>query len=213
MAWRVAANSALGSAQVLKDLGLHKQIVNRVLEPFQMIKTIVTATEFDNFFWLRCHEDAQPEIKSLASIMYEEYNNSSPVFLQPGEWHLPYIYKTNGQYFNKNEHDRTRGELSLEEAKKVSSSCCAQVSYRTLNDSLGKAVKIYDQLITNVPVHASPVEHIATPMDNKVARGVTHIGLGKDTDMWSGNFRGWIQYRQLIDNNVCTDFKQEKYIN
>lgn len=56
--WKLAAQQAVYSAQALQNLGLHKQIVNRVLEPFQIMKTIVTATEFDNFFWLRCHKDA-----------------------------------------------------------------------------------------------------------------------------------------------------------
>lgn len=63
---------------------MHKQIVNRVLEPFQMMKTLVTATSFDNFFNLRCHKDAQPEIKHLADLMYQAMQESKPEVLKAG---------------------------------------------------------------------------------------------------------------------------------
>ena len=204
--WAEAAASAVESAMKLKELGLHKQIVNRVLEPFQLMKTIVTATEYDNFFWLRCHEDAQPEIRELAELMYTRYKDSSPILLGYNEWHLPYVYTSSGRYFNTDEHNRTQGELSLEEAQKISASCCAQVSYRVLDDSLDKALRIYDQLVTMVPVHASPLEHIATPIGNNIVKGVTH--LDTYSNMWSGNFKGWVQYRQLVDNNACWVFER-----
>lgn len=205
--WKDAAKSAVASAMLLKEQKLHKQLVNRVLEPFQVMKTIVTATEYDNFFWLRCHEDAQPEIKALADMMYCEHLKNTPQQLGYKEWHLPYIFTANGQYFSTDEHNRTKGELSLEEAQKVSASCCAQVSYRKLDDSLEKAIRIYDQLVTTMPVHASPLEHIATPVSTVMEKGVTHVDT--DYNMWSGNFKGWIQYRQLVNDNACWDFKKQ----
>lgn len=204
--WREAAKSAVKSAKELQSKGLHKQIVNRVLEPFQTMKTIVTATEFDNFFWLRCHTDAQPEIHVLADLMYEEYTKNEPQMLKAGEWHLPYVSNV----------EEVGG---LENAKKISASCCAQVSYRKTDDSLEKALKIYDMLVTMTPVHASPFEHIATPIDYEGmgyspeeggcwdAEGVTHIN--KDGNLWSNNLKGWVQYRQLISGNTCWDFKKE----
>lgn len=214
ISWGNAAERAVISARELQSLGLHKQIVNRVLEPFQMMKTIVTATEFDNFFWLRCHEDAQPEIHVLADKMYELYKDSVPNLLQPGEWHLPYIDLIRSphglaMYYLKGNPNA----INLEEAQKVSSSCCAQVSYRRLDDSLDKALKIYDQLVTMTPVHASPFEHIATPMEETEhplealmeVLGVTH--LDSNLKLWSGNFKGWIQYRQLIKGNVCNNYE------
>ena len=60
MAWRGAAAKAADSAQLMMDNGLAKQVANRILEPFQWMHTVVTATEWDNFFALRCHPDAQP---------------------------------------------------------------------------------------------------------------------------------------------------------
>ena len=224
--WKRAAQSAVEQAKILQDMGLHKQIVNRVLEPFQMMKTVVTATEFDNFFWLRKHSDAQPEIHALAISMYECYSASTPQVLKSGEWHLPYVESVRShegkQVFPKNpvhmnDKDTTIScteFLTLEEALKVSASCCAQVSYRKTDDSLEKALKIYGQLVTMSPVHASPFEHQATPISSGwpefegsvEEKGVTHA----DTNgrLWSGNFKGWIQYRQLIRGNTCWDFEE-----
>ena len=84
-AWLDARDRAVESALDLKELGLYKQIVNRVLEPFQMMKTLVTATSFDNFFNLRCHPDAQPEIKQLADLMYEAMQESEPEVHYPAQ--------------------------------------------------------------------------------------------------------------------------------
>lgn len=215
--WGYASEDAVDSANYLRTLGLHKQIVNRVLEPFQMMKTIVTATELDNFYWLRCHADAQPEIRVLAEKMYEADKAKTAQVLQPGQWHLPYVVtyvcpEYGNEMYNLDDEDQT--ELTLEEAKKISASCCAQVSYRKNDDSLEKALKIWDMLVNMTPVHASPFEHQATPMEQIQCistfggiweEGKTH--QDREGCFWSGNFKGWIQHRQLIDNHVCTNYK------
>jgi hypothetical protein len=206
--WLAARDSAVVYAKALRDAGLHKQIVNRVLEPFQLIKTIVTATDFNNWFWLRDHEDAQPEIAELAAVMALAYETSTPDNLSCGEWHVPYV-KTYRDTRTKHLHylDENDKYISEEEARMISASCCAQVSYRKNDGSLEKASMVFDRLINSVPVHASPVEHIATPMhfeffvnDYFDTFGITHIDA-EDTP-YSGNLRGWIQFRQLIPNNV-----------
>ena len=211
--WLAARDSAISYAKVMRDMGLHKQIVNRILEPFQLIKTIVTATEFNNWFWLRDHADAQPEIKELAAKMFDAYayKNSVPDTLYEGEWHVPYVtvyrdLESKELFYLDDNHEY----ITADEARMISASCCAQVSYRKNDGSLEKAALVFDRLINSVPVHASPVEHIATPItkamvfeafDNqKDIEGVTHIDMNGQP--WSGNFMGWIQYRQLIPNNV-----------
>ncbi len=226
-AWRFAANKVAGIAEAFSNAGYHKQIVNRILEPFQWMKTVVTATEFDNWFWLRNHPDAQPEIKRLAEVMWEALQNSSPVVLSPGEWHLPYVHihrnELGGLQYCAEDNERGAISLTLEEALAISSSCCAQVSYRKLDNSLDKAQDIFKRLIESKPCHASPCEHQATPMDytNKydctddgvnVARfpwswekGITHADC--DGNLWSGNFKNWIQHRQLIKENVCWNYQ------
>jgi len=220
MVWTMASRLAIFSAKCLQKLGLHKQIVNRGLEPYQNIKTVVTFTEGDNWFWLRDHKDADPTIQKLAREMWEAKECSIAQELDVGEYHLPYVgtYKCpeygNVMYYLENE-DQT--DLTTEEAIKVSTSCCAQVSYRVLDNSAEKASKIYNQLVTMTPVHASPFEHVATPMpDPYFADGHSYEDLaeGEHLDwkgnVWSGNLMGWTQYRQTIPNNACWDYKSKE---
>lgn len=223
-AWKQAADFSIEMADQMDEVEAHKQIVNRILEPYQFIKVVCTATEFENFFWLRCHADAQPEIKELADCMWKAREQSTPEALKPGEWHTPYVEHMRDEegvlkYIVPCTTDGVgygHTELSLEEALKVSASCCAQVSYRLADDSLEKAEKIYQQLVESKPVHASPFEHQATPMKGRdslayrvsqwmLEEGVTHISRPRDIDscdVWSGNFCGWIQHRQLIPEHT-----------
>lgn len=194
--WMFAAKTAGNYAQAMSEAGYHKQVVNRLLEPFQMMKTIVTATEYSNFFELRCHSDAQPEIRVLAELMHDAMENSKPDVLKSGEWHIPYVEQDEDGFYLDQEEYFIR--LTLEEALKLSASCCAQVSYRLLDKSLDKAIMIYDKLITSKPSHSSPMEHQAQVMSNK---GFDYIGITHQDARgfyWSGNFKGWIQYRQIL---------------
>lgn len=218
-AWNIGRDLAIEVAEAFARAGYHKQIVNRLTEPYAHIKVVCTATEFDNFFYLRCHKDAQPEIQELANQMYDARRLSVPKLLLPGSWHVPY-YKDG--FF-----DDASGDFSTEalyDAIAVSASCCAQVSYRRLDDTIEKALVIYKRLMESKPAHASPFEHQATPMqevhfcdDEQVllvvhpdagtldCNGITHFD--RKGDAWSGNFKGWIQNRQLIDDNYCSEFK------
>lgn len=202
--WRISVRMAIEQSQHMLNAGLHKQWANRVTEPFQMMKVVVTATEWDNFFELRNHTDAQPEIHELAKVMLEAMQQSSPMRLSSQEWHVPYIKRSRVHLGETVKYVSSDGTyLTPEEARKVSASCCAQVSYRKSDDSLDKALKIYDRLIDSKPMHASPIEHQATPMNypahifsHVYEPGVTHVDTKRQA--WSGNFRGWIQYRHLI---------------
>ena len=210
MIWEQARDSAIEYSQQLADIDAHKQITNRITEPWMLMKTVISGTEWANFFWLRDHPDAQPEIALLARKMHEAYTASTPVDLQPGEWHLPYVNAARRVDTNELHYfDANWDRITLKDAIFVSASCCAQVSYRRSDDSLAKARKIYAQLIESEPAHASPVEHQATPMDvESMCRfepetwepGVTHVSA--NSDLWSGNLRGWIQHRKLIPNEA-----------
>lgn len=229
--WKSTAKMAATSSVILAKLGLHKQWANRVAEWAQTYKVIVTSTDFENFFHLRYHEDAQPEIRELAKLMYETLRANQPNELRKGEWHLPYIHTTrdclgNLMYLSEPleeldeshpDYNKTRmlPTISLEIAQKISVSSCAQVSYRKLDTSIDKAEKIFDMLINADVIHASPFEHIATPTcddynrsrdPNDWEQGVTH--MDRSGEYWSGNFKGWIQYRHLIKNNTCTNFEK-----
>ena len=216
--WKLAALSAARFAEELAEAGYHKQIANRLLEPFQRMKTVLTATEYENFWWLRVDADADPTIEALAIAMHKEYEASEPELLQPGQWHTPYVYHSTdikgnfAGYYILDENGEWPVDLTLEEAKSISASCCAQVSYRRLNSTKDKALDIYGRLLTGRKVHASPFEHQGTPMEEIDGYknmqeykcgwedGVTH--MDRDGDLWSANFKGWIQHRQLLDNHT-----------
>ena len=193
---KTATDHAIRFARGMGGLGVHKQVVNRLLEPFSHIKVVLTATEFANFFEQRLHHDAQPEIQRLAQCMFAAMRANSPEELSLGEWHTPYV-----------KHTRTESgqliygdNLSEENALKLSVSCCAQVSYRKLDDSLEKALELYDRLVESRPPHLSPTEHQATPMTfpKSVWSNKAQTHMDKDHYLWSGNFKGWNQYRHAI---------------
>lgn len=212
--WNAAARTCQDFAERMAKAGLHKQWANRCLEWFSPIKVVVTATEWDNFFWLRIDpEAAQPEIVELATKMKEAMEkDGDPIQLQPGQWHLPYIVTLfhNGEFqgYGVQVGDTDEiVEVDLETAKKISASCCAQVSYRKLDTSIEKALEIYEKLFSGPKPHLSPVEHQATPMKTLPTRdgieylktwedGITHID--REGSLWSGNLRGWVQQRQVM---------------
>lgn len=217
--WLAARDSAVAHAQVLTDMGLHKQVVNRLLEPFQHIKVIMTTTEYENWKWLRLHKDSDPTIYELARVIEIARNESVPEQLKEGQWHLPYVHTEviNGiQYYFAED----ASQITLEQAQKISCSSCAQVSYRKLDTSLEKAEDLYDRLVASEPVHASALEHVAMVVDfdklddhDLIDLGITSIStklchnVEDDSqlveNLYSGNLtKGWIQYRQLIPNNV-----------
>lgn len=217
--WVETALYVAFQARRLSELGVHKQVANRILEPFQMIKVVMTTTELNNFFNLRDHKDAQPEIRELARLVREASvsaaDRSTPEVLSYGEWHTPYVRHVrdmNGVLWyttSKDEVVKDEDLFDAETAQKISSSCCAQVSYRKLNDSLDKAVDIFQKLVESRPVHASAFEHVATPMDHTYkdmyACGATGIIFPDESTKFysiSGNFLEWIQYRQLIKYHV-----------
>jgi thymidylate synthase ThyX len=179
-AWQQAAREAAATAEFMEKHGLHKQVANRILEPFQYMHVIVTATEWQNFFELRAHPDAQPEIHALALTMKAAIKQSEPKTLNDGEWHLPYVRL----------EERLRFFGDVETLLKISAARCARVSYLTHDGKepvIEKDLELYDRLVGSRPLHASPIEHQATPM-----------GEGSE-DLWSGNFRGWTQHRQIVE--------------
>lgn len=205
--WQRAMQDALHWAGTMADrLQLHKQVANRITEPWMTMKTVISGTEWANYFWLRDHPDAQPEIALLANKMHSVYEDSSPQLLHPGEWHVPYVTTYRDSHTGVLHYlDSNDKYITAKEACIISASCCAQVSYRKNDDSYEKALKIYQQLIESEPAHASPVEHQAMPMDVRTMcrfepetwePGVTHVSA--NSDLWSGNLRGWIQHRKLI---------------
>ena len=172
--WLWARDHAVDRVRDLLKLGVHKQITNRLLEPFMWHTIIVTATEWSNFFHLRCHPDAHPAIRNTAVAMREVYWDSIPNGLDWGEWHLPFIHKTDSG-------------LSVADKVKLSSARCARVSYLT-HDGVrdpDKDLELHDRLLAGG--HMSPFEHPAQANNKRHTKPMT------------SNFaKPWIQYRKTI---------------
>lgn len=195
--WLNSMENAICAAKGYIEFGLHKQIANRILEPWAHINVVVSSTNWANFYALRRHEDAQPEIKALADAMWEAQQASTPELLEPGEWHLPYI--------TDDDIDSCELEFGPEQyvemLKKVSVARCARVSYLTHDGrptTVEEDLALYEKLVVAQPLHASPAEHQATP-DRYLARTMQW----DRSDLW-GNFRGWIQYRKTLPNEYVT---------
>lgn len=196
-AWDEARSRAVDAAQCFARAGYHKQIVNRLLEPFCHINVVVTATEWDNFFSIRCHLDAQPEMRELAEKMRDAMKENKPIPIRHGDWHLPYADRI-GQLDDLNEEKP--GTNNLDMRLKCSVARCARVSYLTQDGkkpSVESDVDLYNRLVGAVPLHASPAEHQATP-DKRTTMTVS----GWLQPMLHGNFRGWIQHRKQLEEKV-----------
>lgn len=166
----------------------HKSLINRLMEPFLWQTVVVTSTEWDNFFNQRASERsplAQPEIRAVADLMLDAYRASTPVEVDQGGWHMPYI--------EEQDWDATQGICvnhveALEVLKKVSVARCARVSYLTHDGKrdISLDVDLFEKLIGAKPMHASPLEHVATPAPPWTE------------DMALGNFYAWHQLRHDI---------------
>ena len=177
--WIDAAENAAATAEKMQELGLHKQVANRVLEPFQIMQTVVTATEWENFFYLRISEFAQPEIKALAVAMKEAMTESTPFQMPYGEYHLPYV--------TAEERDEYKARKDWRTLCMVASARCARVSYLNHDGSNPDIQKDLD-LATKLKDahHASPFEHVARPWDLRDLPGVVR------------NLKEWTQFRAEI---------------
>lgn len=196
--WLAGRDAAVVTAKALIELGIHKQIANRVLEPWAHISVIVTATEWRNFFELRDHKDAQPEIAQLARVIKVAMDESKPKTLVHGAWHLPYVtdqdildvkayaatqWATNTDQCQRQFPDLARMEEYL--TLQVSAARCARVSYNTHE---GKRPLVLDDITLaerlSSSKHMSPFEHQATPC----SCGSFHA-----------NLRGHFSFRSLME--------------
>ena len=175
-AWLAARDEAVKQAQIMVEAGLHKQIANRILEPWMWITVIVTGSTFANWFKLRNHGAAEPHMQKLAGMMLQAYRSSKPTVLESGtcSWHLPFI----------TEADKANG-LGLGALIKKSVARCARGSYlqQEGDHSFAKDEELHDNLAASG--HWSPFEHQACQ--------ATIAG-----NAWQGGNLGpgWFQYRK-----------------
>jgi len=160
--------------------GLHKEILNRLIESWIMTEIVLTGTEWANFLKLRDNQAAQPEIQVVAKQIINIFESNKPTRLKVGEWHLPFV-------------KAEEKSLDLELQKKISAARCARVSYFLFDGKTSTSesdVKLCEKLSSSG--HWSPFEHVAQ-------------ALG--TPERSGNFVGWKQYRKEFESESGGDYK------
>lgn len=200
LTWKTAGHTTLFLSAILEKLGVHKQVTNRITEPFSHITVVVTSTQWNNFFALRCHKDAQPEIQILADKMYDAYHGSTPEQLKMGDWHLPFITKLDRIIAQA--YLESTGGSSYERISKLlivsSVARCARVSYNKHDGnapSFKDDEKLYQRLLGSSPIHASPAEHQAKAWVAKAH---------------AGNLTGnWVQYRKTLKDENVSEFRKD----
>ena len=176
--WQILTALIKLGHRILQFAGLHKQYTNRWLEPIVWADGVISSTDWANFLKLRNHPDAQPEIHQLAMLIERELANNRPDFLNPGEWHLPYI------------DSEEMTEYDNETLCLISAARCARVSYGfTGKKDLAADLKRASMLIVSEPAHLSPFEHVAQ----------CPFGMN---EFKSGNFRNWTQFRKILEFGI-----------
>lgn len=196
--WLKAASGAASIAEAFMDAGYHKQIVNRLLEPFSWIDTLVTSTKWSNFLWLRDHKDAEPHFQDLARMIAQAIKEAPIQSLETQDWHLPYVTPQELQALKeddkKNQHPN---DSFISIALKLSAARCARISYAPFDGdpSIERELERYNSLVKSDRIHASPLEHQAK----------ADWGFPNDMDVPAlcGNLSpGWIQYRKMVANEA-----------
>lgn len=195
--WEAARDNAVASAEMLRKLGVHKSVTNRLVEPFMWHTVIISATEWNNFWNQRCSSLAQPEIRVAAEMMREAYDESEPEPLKETEWHMPYIDReTISEAWDRYGDAEEAGGGDAEEVlKRISVARCARVSYLTHDGTrdLQADLDLYDRLVSARPGHWSPLEHVATPCP---------VNATDENHRHFGNFIGWDQLRHDYEDAI-----------
>lgn len=207
--WLAARDEMINRAQQLHTNSVHKQDCNRLLEPWAWITQVVTSSRWDNFFALRCHHAAHPAFRHVARMMYLMRRKSTPKPLQYGQWHLPFVpddqmcgFEFKPQYGNSYDPRYHESVEGLPDLIKFSAARCAWVSYENHDkDGTPEALlATWKRLFAEIPIHASPVEHQATPIP------LGHIHLS-GMDLWHSNLKGWVQARKLLKYEEITKYE------
>ena len=178
-AWHGAKWCAIGAAYTAHLCGAHKEVANRITEPWSHTSDIVTSTEWDNFYDLRISALADPTINKLALAMKAAHVASKSRVLKQGEWHLPYVTR------------KERNLYSTETCRQISAARCARVSFLNhdkSNPGVLKDLNLSSHLFESR--HFSPFEHQAMATNYKSA------------ELCSANFKGWLQNRDVLERGI-----------
>lgn len=214
-AWLHVRDVVCDAAESFAKADYHKQVANRLVEPFMWMDLLVTATHWANFLHLRDHPDAEPHIRDLAVLVGKALAAAKLKDLDVGEWHLPYIEKAD----RKEAQARFKlKENQIDFLKKISAARCARISYKPFDGdaSYERELERFEMLIGNDAVHASPLEHQCSPdqvatvettwwndEDNAMLRDLNKPGFLQPE--LHGPLTGFIQHRKLVSNEAVHD--------
>lgn len=213
--WLRAMEVCANEADYQRALGVHKQYANRLIELWGWHTVVVTATAWKNFFALRTHRAAQPEMQIIAKMMKEAYDASEPAPLIVGDWHLPYVTSEELMMLEAfrppaGEQQEAWETLQLAMVKKSVVSCAAVSYERQLTErTLEQVAARHDDMTKNA--HWSPFEHqakVASPEEIRKHALYKLVGDGHPDDthfvpVRIGNFSvPWLQYRKTFANEA-----------
>lgn len=153
---------------------------------------------------------AEIHMMALAEAIWDAWKESTPKQLEADEWHIPFKDKINStkllSFIKETRNTDINHNRLIEQIVKISTAMAARTSYTVVGDekevSYETLLGIHDKMAVAKPFHASPFEHCARAMSDieyeDYIKGVTYNtdGLG-----WCRNYRGFIQYRHLIESS------------
>jgi len=193
--WKLSSKFACFFHWMMEKFGIHKEVANRVLEPYVWVEETITveADALKEIANLRIHDDAQEDVRRIVEEMVYEMDRSTPVELNQGQWHVPYVVRR--QVENEMIYtDNNGNKLTLDQAIICSAARCARSSYANHDNSMSsydKDIGLAKQLIGSEPMHLSPFEHQARPFIDDTEKS-----------QYGSNFRNFFQQRKAIENSL-----------
>ena len=193
--WKLSSKFACFFHWMMEKFGIHKEVANRVLEPYVWVEETITveADALKEIANLRVHDDAQEDVRRIVEEMVYEMDRSTPVELNQGQWHVPYVVRR--QVENEMIYtDNNGNKLTLDQAIICSAARCARSSYANHDNSMSsydKDIGLAKQLIGSEPMHLSPFEHQARPFTDDTEKS-----------QYGSNFRNFFQQRKAIENSL-----------
>jgi len=193
--WKLSSKFACFFHWMMEKFGIHKEVANRVLEPYVWVEETITveADALKEIANLRIHDDAQEDVRRIVEEMVYEMDRSTPVELNQGQWHVPYVVRR--QVENEMIYtDNNGNKLTLDQAIVCSAARCARSSYANHDNSMSsydKDIGLAKQLIGSEPMHLSPFEHQARPFIDDTEKS-----------QYGSNFRNFFQQRKAIENSL-----------
>jgi len=193
--WKLSSKFACFFHWMMEKFGIHKEVANRVLEPYVWVEETITveADALKEIANLRIHDDAQEDVRRIVEEMVYEMDRSTPVELNQEQWHVPYVVRR--QVENEMIYtDNNGNKLTLDQAIVCSAARCARSSYANHDNSMSsydKDIGLAKQLIGSEPMHLSPFEHQARPFIDDTEKS-----------QYGSNFRNFFQQRKAIENSL-----------